>query len=156
MFAHLYPKAKRPLESMRRSGMTGEVSGPGYQKGSAVWRNDGMTKHSTAGASFIGKDRTAVCHHGACALVLRSEMFVSISLHSSHGTATSANCRMMERACLMTFAPILIIRSRRLVSDQSAIAFGTTRKFGHISTASALPCLADVCAYFRFDNSPIR
>jgi hypothetical protein len=42
--------------------------------------------------------RNRVCHHGACALALRSEIFVSLSTHSFRETAISARCRMIERA----------------------------------------------------------
>jgi hypothetical protein len=49
------------------------------------------TIYLTTGAEFIGKDRTAVCHHGACALALRPEIVISICAHKSRGTATSAS-----------------------------------------------------------------
>ncbi len=101
-----------------------------YMERSVIWPNDGVTNHGATSAAFIHKDVTAICGHGDWAFALRPAIVANISSHSSRGTATSANCRMMERACRTVFAPILIIRSRRPVSDQSAMAAGNANLIG--------------------------
>jgi integrase len=55
---------------MRRSRKPDGSSGPRGLEGSAYWPNDGATSHSAAGATFIGRDGTAVCDHGDWAFAL--------------------------------------------------------------------------------------
>ena len=117
---------------MRRNRKAEGVSCHRYSEGSAFWLNDRVTNHGAAGATYIGDVESAVCIHGERALAFRPAIVASICVHRSRGTATSANCKVIERAWRIAFAPILIMRSRRLVRDQSAMDVGKTnvrRKF---------------------------
>lgn len=64
----------------------------------AVFLNFERTLASARSTPVITTMLNLAVDHGACAFALRPEMFASIWLHNSRGTATSANCRMIERA----------------------------------------------------------